>query len=178
MRRIAASLLTSALVVLTLLVAPLGASADRTSATDGARVLATNGTYPLKNDHSGKCLEVYGWSQANGGNVVQWDCHYGANQLWTFVRHGDGSYSLKNLNSGKCLDVYAWSQANGGDVVQWECHWGANQRWVQTWSDDTASFRYLSRHSGKALEVYGWSQADGGDVVQWEWHGGANQRWR
>ncbi|WP_170212029.1 RICIN domain-containing protein [Saccharothrix australiensis] len=173
--------MTGASAVLALLVAPAGASADPQDvsvATDQGRALAVNGTYPLRNDNSGKCLDVYEWSTANGGDLVQWDCHYGNNQLWTFIRHDDGSYSLKSAHSGKCADVYNWSTANGGKIVQWDCHGGNNQRWAQSWNNDTNSLRYISKHSGKALEVYDWSQQNGGKIVQWDYHGGANQRWR
>ena len=38
--------------------------------------------FGIRNKHSGKCLEVYGFSQDNGGAVVQWDCWGGHNQRW------------------------------------------------------------------------------------------------
>ena len=82
------------------------------------------------NKNSGKCLEVFAFSQDNGGNVVQWDCWNGLNQQW--LREdpdGDGWFQLRNRNSGKCLEVFAFSQDNGGNVVQWDCWGGVNQRW-------------------------------------------------
>jgi hypothetical protein len=36
----------------------------------------------IYNRFSRKCLEVYGYSTANFGAVVQWDCHGGPNQVW------------------------------------------------------------------------------------------------
>ena len=32
--------------------------------------------------HSGKCLDVSGESRNDGGSIVQWSCHGGANQTW------------------------------------------------------------------------------------------------
>ncbi|TWP53501.1 ricin-type beta-trefoil lectin domain protein [Lentzea tibetensis] len=142
-------------------------------ATNGINV---NAVYYLRNRHSNKCLEIYGWSQANGGLAVQWDCHYGNNQLWRFIQHADGYYSLQNVNSNKCLDVYGWSTANGAQIVQWDCHWGDNQRWWEAFPGNS-TLRYISKFSGKSLETYGWSLNNGGAVVQWDWHGGNNQRW-
>ncbi|MBB5955340.1 hypothetical protein FHS29_001921 [Saccharothrix tamanrassetensis] len=180
MRRITVSLLTGALAVLALLVAPSGASAEplhiRSAAEQGLSS-APRETYYFRNDHSGKCLDVYGWSTADGGEIVQWNCHYGNNQLFEGIYHGDGSYSLKSVHSGKCIDLYGWSNDTGAKIVQWDCHFGNNQRWIPTWYEETASIRLLSKHSGKALEVHGWSREDGAKAVQWDWHGGANQRW-
>lgn len=40
------------------------------------------GTVSFRALHSDKCLEVYGFSKAYGGKVVQWDCWNGPNQVW------------------------------------------------------------------------------------------------
>ena len=32
--------------------------------------------------HSGKCLDVAGWSTDDGTGIIQWQCHGGANQTW------------------------------------------------------------------------------------------------
>ncbi|MFC5663112.1 LamG-like jellyroll fold domain-containing protein [Kitasatospora misakiensis] len=36
----------------------------------------------LYNPHSGRCLELPGWSTENGTRLDIWDCHAGANQRW------------------------------------------------------------------------------------------------
>jgi Ricin-type beta-trefoil lectin domain-like len=33
--------------------------------------------------HSGKCADVLGASQTNGGRVGQWTCTWASNQQWT-----------------------------------------------------------------------------------------------
>ncbi|MGZ3440510.1 MAG: RICIN domain-containing protein, partial [Polyangia bacterium] len=68
---------------------------DGTDPTDGARpqLKAWSETAPtmrwvqepdgtLRNEVTGQCLEVYGWSQDNGAAITTWSCHGGANQRW------------------------------------------------------------------------------------------------
>jgi len=134
-----------------------------------------HGLYKIINRHSGKALEVYEWSHANGGNVVQWTDHGGDNQLWRFVSVGNGYYQVINANSGRALEVYAWSTADGGNVVQWQNLNNYNQHWKL---EDSGGYVQLkNRHSGKVLEVYQWSTANGANVVQWTDLDGANQQW-
>jgi hypothetical protein len=71
-----------------------------------------------------KCLELYGFNNANGAGVVTWDCWGGANQKW----YWDGR-QIRNLQNNKCLEIYAFSNANGAKVVMWDCWGGANQKW-------------------------------------------------
>jgi pectate lyase len=132
--------------------------------------------YRLVNVHSGKALETYAWSTADGGDVVQWTDLGGANQQWRFVDAGGGWYRLVNRHSGKALETYAWSTADGADVVQWTDLGGANQQWRLA-DEGGGRVSLVNRHSGKALETQGWSTTDGADVVQWTDHGGANQQW-
>ena len=66
-----------------------------TAAPPRSRAACTNGApgqvwhlapegyrYRLVPVHSQKCLDVYDWSLVDGGTVVQWACHGGANQNW------------------------------------------------------------------------------------------------
>ncbi|MGW8352343.1 RICIN domain-containing protein [Streptomyces wedmorensis] len=85
--------------------------------------------YWLANWNSAKCLEVGGWSTANGAGVNQWACHDGNNQKWLGVPHGEGRL-IYNAHSGKCLEVKGWSTANGAQIGQWDCHGGDNQVWA------------------------------------------------
>ena len=137
----------------------------------------TNTWYQLINRHSGQALEVWEWSTADGGNVVQYTDLDGFNQQWRFVSSGGGYYRLINRHSGKALDVYERSTADGGNVVQWTDLDGFNQQWSTP--DAAAGYvKLLNRNSGKALEVFEWSTATGANVVQWADSGGANQHWQ
>lgn len=45
-----------------------------------------NGQYEVRFKHSAKCLDVAGWSTAEGGNVLQWTCgNSQANQKWVLT---------------------------------------------------------------------------------------------
>ncbi len=130
----------------------------------------------LTNFNSSKCLEVGGWSTANGAGVGQWGCHLGNNQLWFF---GNSSKQVFNANSGKCLEVADWSRANGAPVRQWDCHGGANQQWEWggTTVDGVDVIVLWNVNSGKCLEIADWSRADGAGARQWDCHYGNNQLW-
>ncbi|MBT2509876.1 RICIN domain-containing protein [Streptomyces sp. ISL-98] len=80
------------------------------------------------NLNSNKCLEVKGWSTANGASVGQWDCTANANQIWAARPYGQGNL-IYNRHSGKCLEIADWSTANGAAVRQWDCHYGNSQVW-------------------------------------------------
>ncbi|MFJ5547416.1 RICIN domain-containing protein [Streptomyces sp. NPDC093225] len=135
--------------------------------------LSTWGT--LVNNYSNLCLEVSGWSTANGAAVDQWDCHNGANQQWIGETRGNARL-IRNAKSGKCLEVQGWSTANGATIDQWDCHGGANQLWqLRPTSDYTVALYNVN--SGKCLEIGGWRIDNGAPATQWDCHWGENQRW-
>ncbi|MFG1614675.1 non-reducing end alpha-L-arabinofuranosidase family hydrolase [Nonomuraea wenchangensis] len=142
-----------------------------------AATVDTNAWYVLVNRNSGKALDVYNLSTADGGRITQWTRNNQNQQQWQFVDSGGGYYRVKSRHSGKVLDVYNWSTANGGAIVQWTDTNGANQQWRLADSPD-GYVRLISRHSGKALEVQGASTADGGNIVQYDDWGGTNQQWQ
>ncbi|MFC5820287.1 non-reducing end alpha-L-arabinofuranosidase family hydrolase [Nonomuraea sp. NPDC050478] len=142
-----------------------------------AATVDTNAWYVLVNRNSGKALDVYNLSTADGGRITQWTRNNGNQQQWQFVDSGGGYYRLKSRHSGKVLDVYNWSTANGGAIVQWADHNGTNQQWRLADSPD-GHVRLISRHSNKALEVQGASTADNANIVQYDDWGGNNQQWQ
>jgi hypothetical protein len=145
--------------------------------TAHAASVDTNAWYILVNRNSGKALDVYNLSTADGGRITQWSRNDGNQQQWQFVDSGGGYYRVKSRHSGKVLDVHNFSTANGGAIVQWADHNGTNQQWRLADSSD-GHVRLISRHSNKALEVQGASTADGGNIVQYDDWGGANQQWQ
>ncbi|MFC7759997.1 non-reducing end alpha-L-arabinofuranosidase family hydrolase [Catellatospora bangladeshensis] len=148
-------------------------------ATSGAQAATvdTSAWYILVNRNSGKALDVYNFSTADGGRITQWTRGTANNQQWQFVDSGGGYYRLKSRHSGKVLDVYNFSTANGGAIVQWSDLNGTNQQWRL--ADSAGGYiRLISRHSNKALEVQGASTADGANIVQYDDWGGNNQQWQ
>jgi hypothetical protein len=81
-----------------------------------------------------KCMEVYGFSTANGGAVKQWDCWGGVNQQWIIAPSAGapGFFDLINKNSLKSLDVTGWGTANGTPIQQWDHLSGTNQQFALT----------------------------------------------
>ncbi|MFI7128031.1 non-reducing end alpha-L-arabinofuranosidase family hydrolase [Nonomuraea sp. NPDC050153] len=142
-----------------------------------AATVDTNAWYVLVNRNSGKALDVYNLSTADGGRITQWTRNNGNQQQWQFVDSGGGYYRIKSRHSGKVLDVYNFSTANGGAIVQWADGNGTNQQWRPADSSD-GYVRLISRHSNKALEVQGASTADGANIVQYDDWGGNNQQWQ
>ncbi|MEU7038772.1 RICIN domain-containing protein [Streptomyces sp. NPDC046237] len=142
-----------------------------------AATVDTNASYVLVNRNSGKALDVYGASTADGARVSQWTRNDRANQQWQFVDSGGGFYRLKARHSGKVLDVAGASTADGAAIAQWADGNGANQQFRLA-DSDAGHVRLINRNSGKAVEVQGASTADGGNVVQYTDWGGANQQWQ
>ncbi|WP_046527959.1 endo-1,4-beta-xylanase [Cellulomonas sp. FA1] len=142
----------------------------------GSTSIDTSAWYVLVNRNSGKALDVYNLSTADGADIVQWSRNDGNQQQWQFVASGNGGYRLKSRLSNKVLDVYNFSTANGGEVVQWPDLNGTNQQWNVTISGGYATLQ--NRNSGKVLEVQGASTADGANVVQYDGWNGANQQWQ
>ncbi len=127
-----------------------------------------NGTPPtgnrLRNEASGRCLDVSGASAANGAPTIVWDCHSGANQQFT-----QNGRALQVM--GKCLD--APTNATAGARVQiWDCSGAANQQWVLN-SNGTIT----NTQTGLCLDVNGGSTANGTAAIVGHCHGGTSQRW-
>ncbi|MCX5195152.1 RICIN domain-containing protein [Streptomyces sp. NBC_00249] len=139
-----------------------------------AAALDMNGWVTVVNLNSNKCLEVGGWSTADGAGVNQWDCHDGNNQKWLAVPYGSGAL-IYNAHSRKCLEVKGWSKANGAQIGQWDCHGGANQQWQIR--SGGYPFSLVNVNSGKCLEIGGWSYDNGAPATQWDCHWGENQSW-
>jgi endo-1,4-beta-xylanase len=135
-----------------------------------------NASYVLVNRGSGKALDVYNLSTADGARITQWTRNDGAQQQWQFVDTGDGYYRIKSRLSGKVLDVYNYSTADGANVVQYTDRNQTNQQFKVTSSGGYLTI--INRNSGKAIEVQGASTADGGNIVQYTSWGGANQQWQ
>ncbi|MBV1851276.1 endo-1,4-beta-xylanase [Catellatospora tritici] len=155
---------------------PPASPAPSSPAPSSPTSIDTSAWYTLVNRNSGKALDVYNFSTADGGRITQWTTGTANNQQWQFVDSGGGYYRLKSRHSGKVLDVYNFSTANGGSVVQWTDLNGTNQQWRVVWSG--GYLRLINRNSGKALEVQGASTADGANIVQYDDWGGNNQQWQ
>ncbi|MGP3958884.1 RICIN domain-containing protein [Nonomuraea sp. 3N208] len=103
---------TAIVVALVAVCHSLVASGPATAAT-----IDTNASYVLVNRHSGKAMDVYNRSTADG-----------ANQQFRVADTDNGFVKLINRNSGKALEVWEWSTADGGRLSQGDIlyyHWYA-----------------------------------------------------
>ncbi|WP_221761446.1 RICIN domain-containing protein, partial [Amycolatopsis balhimycina] len=60
-----------------------------------AATVDTAAWYVLVNRNSGKALDVYNFSTADGADVVQWSRTNADNQQFQFVDSGGGYYRIK-----------------------------------------------------------------------------------
>ena len=151
-----------------------GSGSNPTDPPSGS--IDTNAWYVLVNRNSGKALDVYNLSTADGAPIKQWSRNNGNQQQWQFTSVGNGYYKVKSRLSGKVLDVTAKSTADGAVIEQWTDNDGANQQFsIQTID---GYIQLIARNSGKAVEVQGASTVDGGNVVQYSDWNGTNQQWQ
>ncbi|GAA3730757.1 hypothetical protein GCM10022225_10760 [Plantactinospora mayteni] len=142
-----------------------------------AATVDPNAWYVLVSRHSGKALDVYDRSTADGGRIVQWARNDGAWQQWQFVDSGGGYHRLRSRHSGKVLDIRDSSSADGAEVIQWTDQ-GSTDQQFRLADSDGGYVRLINRNSNKALDVWEWSTADGGRISQYADLGGANQQWQ
>jgi hypothetical protein len=123
------------------------------------------GAGPVTSGISGKCLDDFGGSAANGTKADLWDCNGTGAQNWTAT---GGTLQA----SGKCLDVIgAGSTADGTLVDLWACNGGANQHWT------AENGELVNPQSGKCLDDPAFSTTNGTQLDIWDCNGGANQHW-
>ncbi|BAL92354.1 putative pectate lyase [Actinoplanes missouriensis 431] len=167
----------AAVAVTTLATAALGAAGLVTAQQASAASIDLNAYYVLKNQHSGKVLDVWNYSTADGAVINQWSQNNGDWQQFKFLDMGSGNYRLQAKHSGKVLNVQGASTADGAQIIQSN---GDRNATSQQWKiqDIGSNIQLINRNSGKALEVFEWSTADGGNVVQYADQNFANQQWQ
>jgi hypothetical protein len=160
-----------------LTVAGLGVAGVAVTQQANAASIDLNAYYVLQNQNSGKVLEVYNLSTADGANLNQWTRNDGDWQQFKFLDMGSGNYRLQAKHSGKVLNVSGASTANGAQIVQSN---GDKNATSQQWriQDIGSNIQLINRNSGRALEIFEWSTADGGNAVQFDDLNGANQQWK
>ncbi|KKD02074.1 alpha-L-arabinofuranosidase, partial [Streptomyces sp. WM6386] len=74
-------------------------------------------------------LDLYNWSTANGGSIVQWADLNATNQQWRLADSSDGYVRLISRHSNKALEVQGASTADNANIVQYDDWGGTNQQW-------------------------------------------------
>lgn len=90
------------------------------------------GFFEIRNRNSNKCLEISGWTTADGAALGQWDCFGGDHQKWIIAPTAgtSGNFDLINKFSLKSADVAGAATYNGARVQQWGHNSANNQRFV------------------------------------------------
>ncbi len=113
-----------------------------------------SGQYNLIGSFSGRALDVYNISTANGANINLWDYWGGNGQKVTMTDTGGGFFRLNLVHSGKAVAVGGASTVDGANVLQWQNTGGQEQQWSFTAATtvrrlrlSTTTNQYL-RHAG------------------------------
>lgn len=138
--------------------------------------IVSGGIYKIINRNSGKALDVYQQSIADGAIIHQWDYLNASSQQWKLTSAGNGYFTLTNLNSNKNLDVYQQSTADNMQLHQWTAANVNSQKWTFV-SVGGGYYEIVNLNSGKVPDVYGASTVNGGVVKQFTYTGGNNQQW-
>ena len=136
-----------------------------------------SGFYTIKNQGSGKVLDISGGAYGDGGNLQQYNANGTLAQTF-FLSYSasSGYYTIYAANSGKVLDVANGSDSNSANVWQYGSNGTAAQKWTLVKNSD-GTFSFFSAVGGKALDVANGSKSSGANVQVFQGNGTAAQRW-
>ena len=126
--------------------------------------------------HSRKCLDIEDGNRNDRARALQYSCHGGANQLFSFVERG-GFFQIKAKHSGKCLAIDGDSREDRARVIQQTCGDGESQRFGIE-RQEKGSYRIIARHSRKCLEIENGSREDRAYAQQNSCGADTRQQWR
>jgi hypothetical protein len=86
----------------------------------GAQLMWRGEHKSLRFSPSHKCMDVAGWG-GHGGDIIQWDCHFGKNQQWAY--YSDQSLRPYNGENNLCLTRH------GEGMKAMTCTGAGNQKW-------------------------------------------------
>jgi hypothetical protein len=123
-------------------------------------------TGPVRNAAVIRCLDVSSASQANGAQVIIWDCNGNGNERWA-----NTAATELRIYDTKCLDVLNQATIPGSAVGIWDCNGGTNQKWTLN-----PNGTIVGGQSGLCLAPSGDGTANGTAAVI-ATCAGANQQW-
>lgn len=130
----------------------------------------------LWNVESELCIDVPGFSTAEGQMVQQYPCNEGSNQQWTlWTTAYSGWYILENESSHKCLT--APNTINRTRLTQTSCtpsSYNTKQLWYRIEIDDY-EYAYYNAYSRKCIDIAGGATSAGFYVQQYDCHYDDNQ---
>src|ERR1043165_4979069 len=121
--------------------------------------------------HDARCMDVFGAQTGDNVNLIQWNCHGGTNQSFTFtpVAGVANTYTIGTFVAGKCVTVSGNSTADNAAIVQSACNGSTSQQFrlvAGTTSGLDKTFNLQAVSSGKCIATTGASTANGAQLVQ------------
>jgi hypothetical protein len=147
-----------------------GSEDDIATSEDVAAITTFSSTAVAQ--HSARCMDVFGAQTGNDVNLIQWNCHGGANQSFTFtpVTGTTDTYNINTFTAGKCVEVVGASTADNARVAQNACSATAtNQRFrlvPVTVAGTDKTFNIQAVHSNKCIGANGAVVDNGATLVQ------------
>ncbi|BFV58504.1 non-reducing end alpha-L-arabinofuranosidase family hydrolase [Kitasatospora sp. CMC57] len=123
------------------------------------------GTGEIKGVASGRCVDINGFTTANGTQAQLWDCNGQTNQRWTYTP----TKQLK-IYGKKCLEAKGTS--NSSAVVIGDCNNGAGQQWNLNADGTIAGVQ-----SGLCLDAVGAGTGNGTKIQLYSCWTAGNQKW-
>jgi hypothetical protein len=173
---IVAALAGLAALVLTCLAAlPASAAGVQAVTPMMAAAALPSGSTTVVNKNSGKCVDAFAASTANGNAVQQYSCNGTNAQLWQFQATDSGYYRVGSaINPAQVWDDKDVSAADGGLIQLWTYSSGGNQQWMPV-EEGNGYYHFVNRFSGKCLDVPAASTADSVQLQQYTCNGSAAQ---
>jgi len=109
-------------------------------------------------------LDVQGVSQANGAQIIQWDCHNGKNQDFAVTYQGN-QIILTAQNSHKAVTISGGNKNNGANAQQQPVKNLPEQKFIVKPKGNN-KYLLVFAHSNKCLDVLGWGKHNGANIIQ------------
>ncbi|MDS0525024.1 RICIN domain-containing protein, partial [Clostridium sp. SHJSY1] len=152
-----------------------------TTGTSGTEQSKLDGTYYIKNVHSGLYLDIENGLFANGTNLRQWGLNKYDAQKFKLVSEGNGIYHILTGASKykSCLDVYTGSAKDGTNIAQWN-YWGGDMQKFKIVKVANNKYAFLTKSSNykSCLDLYEMSKNSGANICEWNYWGGEGQLWQ
>jgi len=138
------------------------------------------GVYYIRNQNSGKYMDVSGQSTTSGANVHQWSFHGGPSQQWNITTASGRWYNIRPMHATNLgLDVTGPSYANSTNIQLYTYHGGKAQRYGFV-AVGNGSYRIVTyaTYGARGVSVNGRYTTDGANVHQYAYNSNyTNDHW-
>mmetsp|Transcript_140444 Transcript_140444/g.447730 ORF Transcript_140444/g.447730 Transcript_140444/m.447730 type:complete len:350 (+) Transcript_140444:392-1441(+) len=101
-----------------------------------------DGSFKIRNFHTGLYMNVEGGWVIKGAPVWQWDNPQEKSSQWSIQKHDDGVFNIKNVNSGLFLTVKHGATDQGASIWQWDHPKDEASHW-EIWEEAAPCFKEL-----------------------------------